>query len=217
MVSVPVFTSSFLSAARSSELHTADTLDSLCRIAIDARYASGASTILSQAEPLNKTMNTIQDALALLRTTHSIPMSHSSRLMNSASELLMLLLSSIVDMSQIPPRQAIVFLSDANELLQNFRLLPDVRQMLETFVLSLSLLIGDDAKAATEAQLLHTLHYSGSYNKGDGLGSSGDGDIVTFSLVLHHLVCCFYQSASRISPRYLVDLQSISIWFRKRQ
>lgn len=129
----------------------------------------------------------------------------------------MLLLSSIVDMSQIPPRQAIVFLSDANELLQNFRLLPDVRQMLETFVLSLSLLIGDDAKAATEAQLLHTLHYSGSYNKGDGLGSSGDGDIVTFSLVLHHLVCCFYQSASRISPRYLVDLQSISIWFRKRQ
>ena len=103
----------------------------------------------------------------------------------------MLLLSSILDMSQIPPRQAIVFLSDANELLQNFRLLPDVRQMLETFVLSLSLLIGDDAKAATEAQLLHTLHYSGSYNKGDGIGSSGDGDIVTFSLVLHHLVRCF--------------------------
>ncbi|KAF8735483.1 hypothetical protein AX14_001979 [Amanita brunnescens Koide BX004] len=188
MVSVPVFTSSFLSAARSSELHTADTLNSLCRIAIDARYASGASTILSQAESLNKTMNTIQDALALLRTTHSIPMSHSNRLMSSASELLMLLLSSILDMSQIPPRQAIVFLSDANELLQNFRLLPDVRQMLETFVLSLSLLIGDDAKAATEAQLLYTLHYSGSYNKGDGIGSSGDGDIVTFSLVLHHLV-----------------------------
>ncbi|KAF8349998.1 hypothetical protein F5887DRAFT_1059221 [Amanita rubescens] len=188
MVSVPIFTSSFLSAARSSELHTADTLDSLCRIAIDARYAPGAATIISQTEPLNKTMNTIQDALALLRTTYSLPMSHSSRLMSSASELLMLLLSSIVDMSQIPPRQAIVFLSDANELLQNFRLLPDVRQMLETFVLSLSLLIGDDAKAATEAQLLHTLHYSGSYNKGDGIGSSGDGDIVTFSLVLHHLV-----------------------------
>ncbi|KAF8622908.1 hypothetical protein AX15_006669 [Amanita polypyramis BW_CC] len=188
MVSVSAFTSSFLSAARSSELHTADTLDSLCRITIDSHYAPGAATILSVSEPLNKTMNTIQDALALLRTAHSLPMSHSTQLTNSVSELLMLLLSCISDMSQIPVRQAIVFLSDANELLQNFRLLPDVRHMLETFVLSLSLLIGDDAKAATEAQLLHTLHYSGSFSKGDGIGSSGDADIVTFSLVLHHLV-----------------------------
>ncbi|KAK2461858.1 hypothetical protein APHAL10511_006321 [Amanita phalloides] len=188
MVSVPVFTTSFLSAARSSELHTAETLDSLCRIAINAHYSSGSSTILSQAEPLNKTMNTIQDALALLRTAHSLPMSYSTQLTSSASELLMLLLSSISDMSQIPARQAIVFISDTNELLQSFHLLLDVRQMLERFVLSLSLLIGDDAKAATEAQLLHTLHYPGPFNKGDGIGSSSDGDIVTFSLVLHHLV-----------------------------
>ena len=104
----------------------------------------------------------------------------------------MLLLSCISDMSQIPARQAIVFLSDANELLQSFRLSQDVRHMLETFVLSLSLLIGDDAKAATEAQLLHTLHYSGPFDSGDGIGSSGDADIVTFSLVLHHLVCSLF-------------------------
>ncbi|KIL70756.1 hypothetical protein M378DRAFT_183349 [Amanita muscaria Koide BX008] len=189
MLSVSTFTSTFLSAARSSELHTAGTLHSLCRISIDAHYASGSTAILSPTEQLSKMMNTIQDGLALLRTAQSLPMAHSAQLTSSASELLMLLLAYISDnVSQIPTRQATVFLSEANELLQTFRLLPDVRQMLETFVLSLSLFIGDEAKAATEAQLLHTLHYAGPFNRGDGIGSSADADIVTFSLILHHLV-----------------------------
>ncbi|PFH54543.1 hypothetical protein AMATHDRAFT_135078 [Amanita thiersii Skay4041] len=188
MISVSVFTATFLAAARSPELHSTTTLHSLCRIAIDGHYASGSSTIIPLTEPLSKTMNTVQDALALLRTAQSLPMSHSHPLVNSASELLILLLSCVTDMSQIPTRQAVVFLSEANELIQSFRLSPDVRHVLESFILSLSLLFGDDAKAATEAQLMHTLHFSGAFNKGDGLSPTADTDIVTFSLILHHLV-----------------------------
>jgi mediator of RNA polymerase II transcription subunit 5 len=95
-------------------------------------------------------------------------------------------------MSQVSTAQAMVHFADANDLLQNFRLSSDVRQVLETFVLSLSLLIGDDAKAAREAQMMHTIQLE--LGKGDMFGSSSNTDIVTMSLVLHYLAsnasCC---------------------------
>lgn len=80
-----------------------------------------------------------------------------------------------------------IYLADTNELLQNFRLAADVRQVLENFVVSLSLLIGDDAKAVTEAQVLHTMQLT--FGKGTASGQSMSGtDTVTFSLIFSHLV-----------------------------
>ncbi|KAF8640574.1 hypothetical protein AX17_000236 [Amanita inopinata Kibby_2008] len=214
MISVSVFTATFLQAARSTEFHTATTLHSLCRTAIDTHYASGSPSIISLIELPSKSMNVIQDAMALLRTAQSLPMSHYHQLTSSASELLILLLSCITDMSQIPTRQAVVFLSDANQLLQSFRLLPDVRHVLETFALSLSLLIGDDAKAATEAQLMHTLHYSSG--EGDGMAASADADIITFSLVLNHVVTyrahCFGSGSGNDPVALLVGLHRWTSW-----
>ena len=59
----------------------------------------------------------------------------------------------------------------------------DVRQVLESLILSLSLLIGDDTKVVREAQMMHTI-----LGKGDIAGpSSSNTDIVTFGLELRYL------------------------------
>lgn len=189
LLSIAVFVATLLQAARSPELHAPATLNTLCRVALDAHYSSGlppVGSVVPYGESPITILGTVQDALALLRTAHSLPMSHFHQLTASASELLILLLSCVSDISQVSTAQAMVHFADANDLLQNFRLAPDVRQVLETFLLSLSLLIGDDAKAAREAQIMHTIQLA--LGKGDILGPSSDTDIITFSLVFRQLV-----------------------------
>jgi len=97
------FVATLLQAARSPELHTSATLDMLCRVALDAHYASGLppiGSVVSYNESPVVVLEIIRDALALLRTAHSIPISHFHRLTTSASELTILLLSCITDMTQ---------------------------------------------------------------------------------------------------------------------
>lgn len=188
-LSVAVFVATLLQAARSPELHAPTTLDTLCRLALDAHYASGlppVGSVVPYGESPITVLGTVQDALALLRTAHSLPISPNHQLTISASELVMLLLSCVSDISQVSTAQAMVHFADANSLLQNFRLAANVRQVLETFVLSLSLLLGDDAKAAREAQIMHTLQLA--LGKGDILGASSNTDIITFSLIFHHMI-----------------------------
>ncbi len=190
VLSLATFVSTLLQAARSPDLHNPATLDMLCRIALDAHYSSGLTVPVGSIVPYGEsaivTLGTVQDALALLRTAHSLPISHFHQLTTSASELVILLLSCVSDMSQVSTAQAMVHFADANDLLQNFQLSPNVRQVLENFMLSLSLLIGDDAKAAREAQMMHSLQVA--LGKGDVLGPNSSTDTVTFGLVLHHVV-----------------------------
>lgn len=216
-LSVAVFVSNLLQVARSPELHSPSTLDTLCRIALDAHYASRSppigSIVAQDASPLT-VLGTIQDALVLLRTAHSLSMSQLHQLTASASELVILLLSCVSDLSQVPTAQAMVYLADANELLQNFRLAADVRQVLETFVVSLSLLIGDDAKSVTEAQVLHTMQLT--FGKGTAPGQSMSGtDTVTFSLVFNHLVgvlrLCGHSSLHKLISRSLIGRMTLAL------
>ncbi|KAI0375369.1 hypothetical protein BV20DRAFT_265653 [Pilatotrama ljubarskyi] len=190
VLSLPIFLTTFLAAAQSPELHNPATLDMLCRVILDHHYASGMPTIgslVTYGEPTTRLLNTIQNAMALLRTAYNLPISHFHQLTTSASELLILLLSCVADMSQISTTQAMVHFADASELLQNVRLSPGVRQVLEAFAFSLSLLLGDDAKVAREAQFMHTSQLTSG--KGDTiLGASSETDIVTCSLVLNHLI-----------------------------
>jgi mediator of RNA polymerase II transcription subunit 5 len=189
MISISVYVATFLQAARSPELRNAATLDMLCRVALDAHYSSGlppVGSVVPYSESPIVVLGTVQDALVLLQTAHSLPISHLHQLTTSASELLILLLSSVTDMSQVSTAQAMVHFSYANDMLQTIRLSTDVRQVLETFVLSLSLLIGDDAKIAREAQMMQSIQIA--LGKGELLGSNSDTDIITFSLVLNHLV-----------------------------
>ncbi|KAG6902913.1 hypothetical protein C0995_010083 [Termitomyces sp. Mi166 len=186
---IATFVATLLQAARSSELHTPATLDMLCRVALDAHYSSGVppiGSVVGYNESTVTILGIVQDALALLRIAHSLPLSHFHQLPASASELVILLLSCVHDISQVSTAQAMVYFADANDLLQDFQLAPEVRQVLETFVLSLSLLIGDDVKVAREAQMLHPIPLA--LGKGSIHGSGSETDIVTFSLFLHHLV-----------------------------
>ena len=81
-----------------------------------------------------------------------------------------------------------ICVGDANDLLHSMRLAPEVRQVLETFVFSLSLLIGDDAKAAREAQMIHSQLALG---KSSMLGSNLEADFISCGLLLQSLVSHF--------------------------
>ena len=191
---VSTFVATLLQAARSSELHIPATLDILCRIALDAHYSSGRppiGSVVPFSEPSSVILGTVQDGLALLRTAYSFPISHFCQLTTSASELVILLLSCVSDLSQVSTAQAMVYFEDVNNLLTNYRLTADVRQVLDTFLMSLTLLIGDDAKAAREAQMTHTIQFS--LNKGDILGPSSDTDIISLGLLLNYLVTNLFQ------------------------
>lgn len=89
-------------------------------------------------------------------------------------------------MSQVSTAQAMVHFTDVHDMLQNLRLHGDIRSVLENFALSLSILLGDDAKMAQEAQMMQTLQLA--LGKGDILGSNSDSDIITCSLLLRYLV-----------------------------
>ncbi|KAI0778549.1 mediator complex subunit Med5-domain-containing protein [Trametes elegans] len=190
LLSLPIFLTTFLAAAQSPDLHNPATLDMLCRVVLDHHYASGMPTIGSlvpYGEPTTRLLNTIQNAMALLRTAYTFPISHFHQLTTSASELLVLLLSCVADVSQISTAQAMVYFAEANMLLQNTAISSGVREVLESFVFSLSLLLGDDAKAAREAQMMHTLQLA--LGKSDTiLGTSSETDIITCTLLLNHWI-----------------------------
>ncbi|KAF8216143.1 hypothetical protein K438DRAFT_1800130 [Mycena galopus ATCC 62051] len=184
MLSIAVFVSTFLQAARSTELHAPATLDMLCRVALDAHYSSGLPSVLSFTDTPMTVSNTLQDALALLRVAHELPISHFHQLTTSASELVILLFSA-VDMSQVAPSQAMALFGEASSMLAHSSISPDVRQVLESFALSLGLLIGDDTKAAPEVHMMHSFQFFG---KSDTVASSSNTDTVSFSLALSYLV-----------------------------
>lgn len=176
-------------AAQSLDLRNAATLDMLCRVALDAHYASGRppfGSVIELGETSLNILTTIQEGLGLLRTAHSLPISPFHQLTTSASELLLLLLSCYSDLSQISHAQAMLYLADASDILQNFRLSADVRQGLEGFALTMSIHIGDDTRAARDAQMIHSIQ--ATVGKGDILGATSSNDIVTCSLLLHYLV-----------------------------
>lgn len=194
MLSISAFVSTFLQAARSTELHAPSTLDMLARVALDSHYSSGLPSGLTFSDTPMTVSNTLQDVLALLRVAYELPMSHFHQLTTSASELVILLFSC-ADMSQVPPSQAMVLLADAGSMISHNSISQDVRQVLESFVLSLGLLVGDDAKVAPEAHF-HSFQFA--LGKSDTLGSSSNTDTVSFSLTLNYLVMFYLDSATAI-------------------
>ncbi|KAL4071001.1 mediator complex subunit Med5-domain-containing protein [Scleroderma citrinum] len=188
LLPLSAFVAAFLQAAR-TELHSASTLDILCRLVLEAHYASdllplGSLVPLTAAQSV--VLSTVHDALMFLRQAYTFPPSRFHRLSVSASELVTLLLTCITSIPHISTAQAVIYLGDANDILHTVRLSAGVRQALETFALSLSLVIGDDAKAEREAQLIHTIQLD--LGKNDVLGSNTEADTITCSLLLHSLV-----------------------------
>ncbi|CAA7266513.1 unnamed protein product [Cyclocybe aegerita] len=189
LLPVPIFVSTLLQAARSSELHIPATLDTLVRLALEAHYATGRpplGSIVSVHDPPTTTLRTIEDGFALLRTAYSLPISHFHQLTESVAELLVMLLSCVPDISSVPTSRALAAFGEVNETLAACQVPPEVRQVLDSFAVTLQLLIGDDAKLAKEAQMMHTMQFS--LGKGDMLGASSETDVITLGMLLNHLV-----------------------------
>lgn len=189
ILSLAVFIATFLSAARSLELQNVATLDMLCRLALEQHYSSGlppVGSIISFTQPLASVLTTVRDAMELARISHSLVPNNFHRLTNSASELMVLLIGPLRDVSQIPATQALHMLGEAHQLHQNPRLSPDVKHVLEELIYSLSLIAGDE-KATREAEMIHTLQLAMGRSDIGGTDSSGR-DAITCGLLLQSLV-----------------------------
>jgi mediator of RNA polymerase II transcription subunit 5 len=190
VISLTTFVSTFLSAARTPAIQSPATLDRLCKVALEAHYASkmpplGSIVPLGEA-PIN-VLAKIHDAMLLLKMAFTFPTSDFHHLTLTASELLLLLYSCASDFSQLSTGQAMSYFTDTADLLQIMRISPALRQGLEAFALSLSLVLADDAKVAREAQMMHPIQMSLG-NKVEPFSITSENDTVTFSLFFHHLV-----------------------------
>lgn len=184
---LPRFVSNLLDAARSPDLHNVATLDTLVRIALDAHYSSGKApvgSIIGVEDSTITIMRTVKDGMALLRVAYSLPLSPFHQLTTSVSELLILLLSPLNDFSDIPGTETSQHFTDANELLHNYQLTPNLRQILESHVTYLSIILGDDVKTARGTQMIQY-----ALGRGSVFGPNSNTDIITSGLLLNHLVC----------------------------
>ena len=189
VLSIPTFVTTFLQAARSATFHSPATLDILCKVVLDAHDASDSpalgSILLAKMPPLS-IFATIHDAVVLLKTAFTFPNSSFHELTISASELLILLISCASDFSQLTTGQAMNYWNDITEL-QQMPLEPHVRQVLDNFTFSLSLVLGDDAKINREAQMMHSIQMSLG-NKTDSLAPTSEYETTTFCLFFDNLV-----------------------------
>lgn len=157
----------------------------------------------------------LQDGLVLLRTAYSLPISHFHPVTTSVSEFIALLTACITSLSQFPPVQATACFSDLNELLTNYPLLPNLRQALDSLMLTLSVTFGDDLKVIQHTQIPHAPLPTSSGSKADVFGPSSDTDIISLGLLLNHLVTTTLSSLatrpfvlfvfSRFKTKVLID------------
>jgi mediator of RNA polymerase II transcription subunit 5 len=176
---------------RSPELQMPVNVDMLCRLGLQAHYASGRpplGSVVHSGDSLATVLDRLRDGFGLLQLAYSIPPSQFHHPTTSASELLSLLLPC-VDLPNLTLSQAVMYYSQAVSLL-NLPLLPNVRHHLDNFIVALSLVKGDNDKAVRDVQMAQNFQLS--LNGGEAAESLPDSDLVAYTLVLHHLVgvCC---------------------------
>lgn len=188
-LSLATFIATFLPAARSQELHHTATLDILCKTALECHYASGLP-LNGDIVPFNElptvTLGKVEDCMALLRVASTLPATQFHQVTVSASQLLLLLLSKVTDITQISTSEAVMHFNHITEMMNLPSLSTDVRQVLGNILMSLTYVLGDEAKAAREAQMMHTLQLA--LGKSDIAGTNSDRDLVTCSLLLCAMV-----------------------------
>lgn len=163
----------------------------ICRLILNLHYETQSppfgSLIPFSALP-SEHLHIISDALYLLRLSYEFPASPFHSLTASASELLVLLLTCVGDMSEVSATQATMLLSVVHDVLQVVALQDNVRQALETFLLSLSMLLGDGTKQAEEAETMFA-SFQMTPGKHDTVGPNPSLDLLSGSLIIGRLVC----------------------------
>lgn len=175
----------------------------ICHLILSLHYESQVSplgSLIPYSELPSELLGTISDSLYLLRLSYELPASPFHHLTASASELLIVILSCLGDISEVSNAQATIILSDVHDVLQVVALRADVRHALDSFLLSLSMLLGDGTKQAEEAELFASFQLTPG--KQDTVGSSQGLDLLTGSLAMARLVstdtiCSICQPGSR--------------------
>ena len=137
-VPLSVLVANFVKAARTSEFQDALTLDMLCHLVIDCINFNPLSTLLSPTDSTIPLVETVCDSLAFLRLAYTLPPSPFHTLMASASDVV----SRIVQLGAIDPHIAVTdpmtVITEVHSTLQTPHLLPDVRAILEGWLVSLA-------------------------------------------------------------------------------
>jgi mediator of RNA polymerase II transcription subunit 5 len=130
----------------------------------------------------------VQDALALVRVSHTMNLNyHHRNLTHNSEALLGHLLSCVTDLTDVSIAQALALFTSVSEVLRDMQLDVAAQSALESFSISLGLIVGDDAKGAREAQMMQSMQTS----KPSVLNS--ETDVVTLGLLWQYLVsqpCC---------------------------
>jgi hypothetical protein len=202
---------------------------------------------VAKGESVPGILRVVGDALALLRTVCGLvrtkgggPRTPSTTqdLLSAASELLVLLLARVpADLSRVQTAQAIALYNEMSETVAVYQSLvltyhhghgqhqgwwaddhSGLVGVLETFMVSLSLVVGEDVRVAQAASAAAVGHGVGGLDIGFGINmgmgldafaapagtgpvnvvvsvpqqTSSDMDAITLGLVLNHIVCIFF-------------------------
>ncbi|KAF8503938.1 mediator complex subunit Med5-domain-containing protein [Hysterangium stoloniferum] len=205
----------FLKNVRSptSSLHDPSSLDMVCRLILNLHYESHApalGSLIPFAEHPSELLNTISDLLYLLRLSYEFSASPFHQLTTSASELLLQLLAYVGDMSDVTTSQATVLLSLVHVVLQVVTLDENVRNALDSFLLSLSLILGDGTRQADEAEMFASFQLTPSRH--ETAGPNPSLDLLSGSLIMARLVSNRgTQSGSGCQPIAIANLMA---WYR---
>ncbi|KAH8835899.1 hypothetical protein DL96DRAFT_96411 [Flagelloscypha sp. PMI_526] len=183
------FTSLFLQATRSQELHSATNLHLLTTMVLETHYNSHLpplGSLVSFTDSQSDLLTVIQDALSMVRVAYTLAESPSTPVIASTSELLILLLSCVSDLSQVPTSQALTAYALGAELHPLFRQNYKMTNAVEGFLMALGLVLGDDAKVEQEVQMMHQMQMG--LSRSETFIPSSSADIVSFSLLLHEMV-----------------------------
>ncbi|KAF8585572.1 hypothetical protein K439DRAFT_1409940 [Ramaria rubella] len=214
----------FLRSIRASDRHhDASTLDMICRLILNLHYETQGpplGSLIPFSELPSELLNTISDSLYFLRLSYEFSASPFHHLTASASELSILILSCVGDISEVSATQATVLLSVVHDVLQVVALEDNVRQALESFLLSLSMLPGDGTKQAEEAEMFASFQLTPG--KSETAGPNPSLDLLTGSLILGRLVSnraipsgsgCESVAVANLVAWYRVSLQALAVFY----
>ncbi|KZW00618.1 hypothetical protein EXIGLDRAFT_132482 [Exidia glandulosa HHB12029] len=151
-----------------------------------ANPVSAYGSIITYGETVPSILNTVNACLPLLSTWESLTSSTPFHGQPSPiSQIIVLLLSYVQDYSSITTTEAMMYYSEVQHALQTIPFDSDTRQALENLMMSLGLVVGDNAKAAREVEMMQAIQLN--LAKSSSVGAAAGLDIITCGTLLRNL------------------------------
>ncbi|EJD55596.1 hypothetical protein AURDEDRAFT_179328 [Auricularia subglabra TFB-10046 SS5] len=172
-----------------SHIQDAATLHVLFKCLLDIHFASGASpygSIITFDTPMVSILELLHACLPLVKSWDSIMAATPFHgLQSPISQLVVLLVSCLDDLASVTTAHAGVYFNEVSQVLHTPNIDQTLRHALENYMMALSMVLGDNAKAAREVEMMQALHLSMS--KSSAVGGTASFEIITFGTLLRHL------------------------------